>query len=165
MFATVTIRARRLLMVLGTLGLVAAVWAPVRVGAQSPPVPVEGTLTFSAGEICPFAVEIDFEGKAATLQLPNGTLIATIDISPTLTATVTNLDTGERVDLKIPGPTQTLATGERVFVGPALVIRSPVFGDDTTGLVYVAGRYTFLPGRVPPFSGVGRLTDICALLA
>jgi hypothetical protein len=167
MFATtVTTRARRLLMVLGTLGLVAAVWAPARVGAQqSPPTAVEGTLTFLSGDICPFAVEIAFQGKAAILQLPNGTRIAAIATSPTLTATVTNLDTGEQVDLNIPGPTQFLATGETVFVGPALVIRSPEFGDNTTALVYVAGRYTFLPGRVPPFSGVGTLTDICALLA
>jgi hypothetical protein len=164
--ATVTTTTRRFLMVLGTLGLVAAVWAPVRAGAQqSPPTAVEGTITFSAGEICPFTVKIDFQGKTATLQLPNGTRIATIATSPTVTATVTNLDTGEQVDLKIPGPVQTLATGEAVFVGPSLVIRSPAFGDNTTGLVYVTGRYTFLPGRVPPFSGVGGLTDICALLA
>ena len=65
------------------------------------------------------------------------------------------------MDLKIPGPVRTrLATGEAVFLGPFLVIRSENFGDTTNGLVYVKGRFTF-----PPFSGVGTLTDICALLA
>jgi hypothetical protein len=167
MFAiTLTTMTRRLPMVLGSLGLVAAMWVPARAGAQqSSPTAVEGTVTFDAGDICPFAVEIEFQGKTATVQLPNGTRIATISTFPTLTATVTNLDTGEQVDLNIPGPTQLLATGEAVFVGPSLVIRSPEFGDNTKALVYVTGRYTFLPGREPPFSGVGTLTDICALLA
>ncbi len=45
---TVTTRARRFLMVLGTLGLAAAVWAPAPVGAkQSPPSAVDATI-FSA---------------------------------------------------------------------------------------------------------------------
>ena len=85
--------------------------------------------------------------------------------SPTLTATVTNAETGNHVNLNIPGPIQALPTGELVFAGPSLVIRSTDFGDDTNTIVYVKGRYTFLPGRVPPFSGVGRLTDICGVLA
>ena len=168
MFATtVTTLTRRWPLGLAALALLAAaVWAPARVRAQqSPPTTVKGTLTFAAGEICPFAIEIDFQGKGSVLRLPNGTRIATITTSPTLTATVTNLATGEQVDLNIPGPTQTLATGETVFLGPALVIRSPKFGDTQTGLVYVSGRYTFLPGRVPPFSGQGQLIDVCALLA
>src|SRR5215207_2889136 len=143
---TVTTTTRHLLMALGTLGFVAAaVWAPARVGAQqAPPTAVEDTFTFRGGEVCPFAVRIDVQGKSGTLELPNGARIATITTSPTLRATVTNVDTGEQVDLNIPGPTQLLGTGEAVFLGPALVIRSPDFGDDTTGLVYVAGRYTFL---------------------
>jgi hypothetical protein len=170
---TVTTKARRFLMMLGTVGLVAAVWTPARAGAQqSPPTPVTGTLTFPSPDgpllaVCSFPVQIDFHGKAATLQLPNGTVIAT---SPTLTATVTNLETGEQVDLKIPGPVRSTLgpTGEvvkAVFLGPSLVIRSTDFGDTTQGLVYVTGRYTFLPGGEPRFSGVGTLTDICALLA
>jgi hypothetical protein len=165
---TVTTRARRLPIVLGTLSLVAAVWAPTRAGAeQSPPTAFQGTVIFEAGTLCSFDVKLDFQGKTATLQLPNGTRIVTIATFPTATATVTNLDTGEQVDLKIPGPVQTLATtGEAVFVGPSLVLRSPDFGDNTTALVYVTGRFTFLPGRLPsPFSGVGNLTDVCAVLA
>jgi hypothetical protein len=168
MFATtVTTLTRRWPLALAALALLAAaLWAPTQAGAQqAPPTPVAGTLTFAAGEVCPFAIQIDFEGKGSVLQLPNGTRIATISTSPTLTATVTNLATGEEVDLNIPGPTQVLATGETVFLGPALVIRSPEFGDNTTALVYVSGRYTFLPGRTPPFSGTGQLVDVCALLA
>src|SRR5215207_1124495 len=163
MFATtVTTLTRRWPLALAALALVAAaLWAPARVSAQqSPPTTVEGTLVFPDKDnpsICAFPVRIDFHGKGSVIQLPNGTRIATIITSPTLTATVTNLATGEAVDLTIPGPTQLLATGETVLLGPALVIRSPAFGDDTRALVYTAGRYTFLPGRVPPFSGVGRL--------
>jgi hypothetical protein len=158
---TVTTRARHALMVLSTLGLAAAMWAPARVSA-SPPTPVEGEFSFPAGFLCPFPVVIQVQGKAKTIQLANGTVIAT---SPGLTTTVTNGDTGRQVDLNIPGPVLTLATGEAVFVGPSLVLRSTVFGDDTNGLVYTKGRFTFLPGRVPPFSGVGNLTDVCGLLA
>jgi hypothetical protein len=161
---SVTTRARRFLMVLGTLGLVAAVWAPAPVGAQqSPPSAVAVTIFFREGvpgefRICPsFDVRIDVQGKQGILALPDGTTIVT---SPALKATVTNLATGEQVDLNITGTTQLLATGEQVFVGPNLVLRSPMFGDNTTALVYVTGRYTF-----PPFSGVGTLTDVCALLA
>lgn len=151
---------------LTALGLVAAVWAPSQVGAQEQrvagkPTPVEGGFTFAAGEVCPFAVSLEAEGTGATLELPNGTVIYT---APRQTATVTNLVTGEELELKISGPTQVRGT-EAVFVGPALVIRSPLFGDDEAALVYVTGRYTFDQTADPKFSGVGGLTDICAALA
>jgi hypothetical protein len=165
MFAkSVTIKPRRFLMALGTLGLVAAVWAPAPVGAQqSPPIPVEGTVTYDPGVTCSFGVQLDFQGKGGTIQLPNGTLIFT---SPDLTVTVTNFaNPMKQVDLKVPGPVMVLASGEAVFVGPSLVARSTVFGDDTNALVYVAERFTFLSTREPPFSGVGMLVDVCALLA
>jgi hypothetical protein len=47
-----------------------------------------------------------------------------------------------------------------VFLGSNLILRAFKFGDTTNTLAYVKGRFTF-----PPFSGVGTLTDICALLA
>jgi len=38
--------------------------APATVSAQQPPpTPVAGTLTFAAGEICPFAIAIALQGK------------------------------------------------------------------------------------------------------
>src|SRR5438445_118602 len=107
MFAPTLTTTRRFLMVLGTLGLAAAVWTPARADAHpEPPTPVTGRLTFSSpgstfGDLCSFPGTIDLHGKGATIQLPNGTLIAT---SPALTATVTNTDTGAHVDLNIPGP-------------------------------------------------------------
>ena len=161
---TVTTRARRFLMALGTLGLAAAVWAPAPVGAQqSPPSAVNATIFFREGvmgefRICPsFDVRIDVQGKQGILALPGGTTIIT---SPALKATVTNLATREQVDLNITGTTQISPTGNQVFLGSNLVLRAVQFGDTTNTLAYVQGRFTF-----PPFSGVGTLTDICVLLA
>jgi hypothetical protein len=165
MFAkSVTSKPRRFLMALGTLGLAAAVWAPAPVGAQqSPPSPADATIFFREGvpgefRICPsFDVRIDVQGKQGILTLPGGTTIVT---SPALKATVTNLATGEQVDLNITGTTQISASGDQVFLGSNLVLRAVQFGDTTNTLAYVQGRFMF-----PPFSGVGRLTDICVLLA
>jgi hypothetical protein len=163
MFAkSFAIKPRRFLMALGTLGLAAAMWAPTSVGAQqSPPSSVDATILFPGDfdfRICPsFDVRIDVQGKQGILQLPSGTTIVT---SPALKATVTNLATGEQVDLNITGTTQVSPTGDQVFLGSNLVLRAQQFGDTTNTLAYVNGRFTF-----PPFSGVGTLTDICVLLA
>jgi len=163
MFAkSVTTKPRRFLMALGTLGLAAAVWAPAPVGAQqSPPSPADATILFPGTfnfRICPsFDVRIDVQGKQGILTLPGGTTIVT---SPALKATVTNLATGEQVDLNITGTTQISPSGGQVFLGSNLVLRAVQFGDTTNTLAYVKGRFTF-----PPFSGVGTLTDICVLLA
>ena len=164
MFAkSVTTKPRRFLMALGTLGLAAVVWAPAPVGAQqSPPSPADATILFPGAQynfrICPsFDVRIDVQGKQGILALPGGTTIVT---SPALKATVTNLATEEQVHLNITGTTQISASGAQVFLGSNLVLRAIKFGDTTNMLAYVKGRFTF-----PPFSGVGTLTDICALLA
>jgi len=163
MFAkSVTTKPRRFLMALGTLGLAAVVWAPAPVGAQqSPPSPADATILFPGTfnfRICPsFDVRIDVQGKQGILALPGGTTIVT---SPALKATVTNLATGEQVDLNITGTTQISLTGDQVFRGSNLVLRAVQFGDTTNTLAYVNGRFTY-----PPFSGVGTLTDICVLLA
>lgn len=154
-------KARRVLMAVVVVGLLAAgAWASPHASAQpEPPVPISGSFTLE--DICAFDVRIDFDGKAGVVVLPNGTVIVT---SPGLKATVTNLEDGNQVSLSIPGPVSMLPSGEAVFLGPSLVIRSAQFGDNTEALVYTTGRFTFLAGRVPPFSGVGRLTDICAAL-
>jgi hypothetical protein len=163
MFGTLTTSTRRFLMALGTLVLAAAVWAPAPAGAQqSPPSPADASIFFPGDtfdfRICPsFDVRIDVQGKQGILALPDGTTIVT---SPALKATVTNLATGEQVDLNITGTTQISASGDQVFLGSNLVLRAVRFGDTTNTLAYVKGRFTF-----PPFSGVGTLTDICVLLA
>lgn len=165
---TLTKKARRLPVACVALGLAAAVSAPAQVSArQQRPTPVEFSETFpnvEAGlpEICSFPIQIEVQGKEKTIERPNGTMIF---ISPTLTATVTNLETGEELNLRIPGAVKTQPTGELVFVGPNLVVRSPAFGDDTTGLFFVKGRFTFDPSRSPQFSGSGKLVDVCAVLA
>ena len=119
MFAKSVTTTRRFLMTLGTLGLAAAFWAPAPVDAQqAPPSPVDATIFFREGvpgefRICPsFDVRIDVHGKQGILALPDGTTIVT---SPALKATVTNLATGEQVDLNITGTTQISPTGDQVF--------------------------------------------------
>jgi hypothetical protein len=168
MFAkSVTTRARRFLMVLGTLGL-AAIWAPGPVGAQqSPPSPVEATIFFRLGypneyRACPaFDVKVDVEGKAGLLTLPNNLVIFT---SPALNATVTNLANQKQVSLNVTGTQHwEVINGVVVFqmnVGSNLTIRNQMFGDTVDTLAYVKGLSTF-----PPFSSVGTYTDICELLA
>ncbi len=167
MFAkSVTARARRFLIVLGTLGL-AAVWAPAPVGAkQSPPSAVNVTIFFREDapfHACPaFDVKLDIQGKAGELTLPNNLRIIT---SPALRVTVTNLANQKQVSLNITG-TQHQELDEngnvvfQVNVGSNLILRNRVFDDTVDTLAYTQGRFTF-----PPFSGVGRYTDICELLA
>jgi hypothetical protein len=166
MFAkSVTTRARRFLMVLGTLGL-AAVWAPAPVGAQqSPPSAGNFTIFFREDDpfrVCPaFDVKLEIGGKQGVLTLPNNLVILT---SPALNVTVTNLATQEQVSLNITGTQhQEVIDGQvvlQVNVGSNLILRNHLFGDTVDTLAYVKGRYTF-----PPFSGVGTYTDICELLA
>lgn len=148
------------------LGLAAAVWAPAQVSAQEQrvvgkPVPIEAMLSFEAPMVCPFDVGIEVQGLASTLELPNGTVIY---LGPQQTATVTNLETGESLDLKISGPIKQRGS-QFVFVGPTLVIRSVAFGDVEEGLLYVNGRTTFDPTADPVFTTTGTSTDICAALA
>ena len=164
MFATTIIKTtRRLPIALAALGL-AAVWAPAQAGAQqAPPAPADETIILEAGNFCSFEVEIVVEGKFAILALPN----ATIYTAPSQTATVTNTETGETIELHVSGTAKVLRTGEVVFVGPSLIRRHPDFGDDVAALVYVAGRWVFDP-EAPAglkLTGVGQYVDICAALA
>src|SRR5215203_3937715 len=132
MFATTVAKtARRLPLALAVLGL-AAVWAPAQAGA-APPTPVDFSLTFDDSDggfsrICSFDVLIELQGKTKVLELPTGTKIITT--APGQTATVNNLDTGETLELRIPGTSQfDPETGEFVFLGANLIIRSSDFGD------------------------------------
>jgi hypothetical protein len=155
MFAkSVTTRTRRLMMVLGTLGL-AAVWAPAPVGAQGPPAPLD--VTFVSSLCHSFDVEVSAQGKLGFLTLPNDLQIITF---PALKATVTHIGTDKKVNLSITGTEHDLASGLRVFVGSNLIFRSVADGDTVDTIAYVTGRYSFAP-----FDGVGTYTDICELLA
>ncbi len=140
-------------------------WAPAQAGA-APPTRVDFSLRFDGSDgnfskICSFDVLIEVRGKTKVLALPTGTIITT---APGQTTTVTNLDTGEKLELNIPGTSQfDPETGEVVFLGSNLIIRSLDFGDVTFGLVYAKGRFTFVPGD--GLTGVGTSSDICAALA
>ena len=47
-------------LLLGALGILAAVWVPAPAGAaQSPPLPSEGSVTYEAGVTCAFEVRLD----------------------------------------------------------------------------------------------------------
>lgn len=159
---------RRVSVALAVVGL-AAMGMPAQAGA-APPEPIDVTFAFPdpvAGfnSICSFPLTIDIEGKTKTITKPDGTVITT---APGQTATVTNLATGETLDLKIPGTGLTLTNGQFVFRGANLIIRSTVFGDNVNGLLFATGRYVFNPAApegTPRLTGNGRLTDICAALA
>lgn len=162
--------ARRLPVALAALGL-AGVCAAPSVSA-APPDPVGVTFFFIENStedpedlvfprLCSFDVAIEIEGKTKSIELPDGTFITT---APGQTATVTNLDTLETLNLRISGTSKTTRTGV-VFRGANLIIRSTAFGDDTEALLFAHGRYTFDTTATPKLTGVGASTDICAALA
>lgn len=169
MSTTTTKGARRLPMALAACGLAGVCVAPSAIAA--PPDPIEVTYRFISGgndpanlvfpRLCSFDVAITIEGKTKTIELPDGTVITT---APGQTATVTNLATGETLDFKISGTSQSTPTGV-VFRGANLIIRSAAFGDDTQALLSAHGLYTFDTTATPKFTGVGALTDVCAALA
>jgi hypothetical protein len=139
------------------------------VGAQGPPGDVE--LDFKASELdpplvlCEFDVHFHLSGKQGTIESPGGELIIT---SPGLTATLTNVTSGESVTLSITGTiTETvLANGDvqRVMHG------RNIFFDPLEGFVLLIGEFTGVAKQpenllVQPLEGNGRKIDLCALLS
>jgi hypothetical protein len=102
-------------------------------------------------------------GKEQVPDLPGDRFIFT---SPGLTATLTNLETGNQETLSITGAfhqttlengdVQTVATGRNLL------------GDPEAGFVLAIGDFSFVFDKkgklVQPLSGEGQLIDICELL-
>ena len=139
--------------------------APPRVSpAQAPPTKVDPT-PFVLEGFCAFNIEGVAAGKAKTVVLPGGRAIA---LSPGLTWTLTNLDTGHSETFVITGAfhfstlesgvVQLVATGRNILGAPggglSLVIGRQV-------LVFDPESQLFLPVG----EAHGRVVDLCRFLA
>lgn len=113
---------------------------------------------------CEFPVRLEYSGKAKTLQLPGERFIFT---SPDLTATLTNLDTGEQETVVITGAFHrtTLENGDVVTEATG----RNLLGDPEAGFVVAVGNFSFVfdaeGNLIQPLSGDGQLIDVCELLS
>ncbi len=113
---------------------------------------------------CDFPVRLEYSGKAKTLQLPGERFILT---SPKLTATLTNLDTGEQERVVITGAFHqtTLDNGDVVTKATG----RNLLGDPEAGFVVAVGNFSYVfdenGNLVQPLTGEGQLIDVCELLS
>jgi hypothetical protein len=148
-----------------TSGPVAA--APVAAG---PVEPIAFDFTTTAGDVCAFPVFVDVAGKSKEIGAPGDNSIL---IAPGLKATFTNTITGKSVTYVITGAThnQTLANGNVVstVTGRNAIVNSIEFNQTVRpGIFLVEGTFRFeLNGQIEVrvFSGTGKVTDVCAVLA
>jgi len=148
------------------LALVAA--APMAVAArQSPPSPVETSQELPVGAVfgrCDFPILFETSGKAQKLTLPGGRFIFT---APELTATLTNLKTGQQETLIITGAFHQ-STDEEGNVVTVATGRN-ILGDPDAGFVLAIGNFSFVfdaeGNLVQSLEGEGQLIDICELLS
>ena len=132
--------------------------------AQAPPTEVDPTPFLLEG-FCAFDLQGEASGKAKTVVLPGGRVIA---LSPGLTWTLTNLDTGRRETFVITGAFHfsTLESGV-----PQLVATGRnILGAPGAGLSLVSGRAVFVfdPESqlfLPVSEPRGRVIDLCEFLA
>ena len=100
-----------------------------------------------------------YSGKAKTLQLPGGRFIFT---SPGLTATLTNVESGEQETVVITGAFHqtTLENGDVVTEATG----RNLLGDPEAGFVIAVGNFSYVfdaeDNLVQPLQGEGQLIDV-----
>jgi hypothetical protein len=112
---------------------------------------------------CDFPFQLDFSGKAKTIDRPGDVFIFT---SPDLNVTVTNLDNDKQATFNVTGTLEqtTLANGDVVTVarGRNFLI------DPEAGTVIAIGDFSFVFNAkgelIQPLGGEGQLIDVCAAL-
>lgn len=130
--------------------------------AQGRPTEISGE--FADPGVCEFPLRIEFSGKAKEIVLGAGRTIFT---SPRLFTTITNLENQNQETFSITGAFhQTeLANGNVVTV---VTGRNLLF-DPFAGFVLAIGRFSYAFDAegflIQPLEGIGRLIDICELLA
>jgi hypothetical protein len=115
--------------------------------------------TFAAGNLCPFAVQIDFKsGQVQRSTLPNGIQI----ITGPGAARVTNTDTGASKIYNASGPTKFDPETNRVTVTGLNLIPAPA-GQGGPFLWLTSGKVSFVLNN-PIETRTGHITDVCAEL-
>ena len=113
---------------------------------------------------CDFPIRLEYSGKAKTLQLPGERFIFT---SPGLTATLTNVETGEQETVTITGAFHqtTLDNGDVVTEATG----RNLLGDPEAGFVIAVGNFSYVfdaeGNLIQPLEGEGQLIDVCGLLS
>jgi hypothetical protein len=121
---------------------------------------------------CPFDVQVVItSGKSKTVELPNGVFLTT----GSLKVQLTNLSSGETLDLNVSGPGKNIANSDgttttQIMTGPWLLGLPPgVLPDFTPRLFYSKGRVVAqaitATGEWTSLSIQGNVTDICAALS
>jgi hypothetical protein len=136
--------------------------------ALAAPVIPNGTpieLTFPAGEVCAFPVQITGVTGQKTPDNNQGGVLAT---GP-FTATVTNGSTGASETFNASGPTLLdPQNGMTVMTGPSIIVQPASAGLGAPFLIYERGRVVFNPPNQQGFGSINSITgttvDICAAL-
>lgn len=159
---------RIVLLIVGVL-LALVVAAPMVVAQPNggKPTKVEETpIDLDSGAVfgkCDDPVRLVYSGKAKTLQLPGERFIFT---SPGLTATLTNVESGEQETVVITGAFHqtTLENGDVVTEATG----RNLLGDPEAGFVIAVGNFSYVfdaeDNLVQPLQGEGQLIDVCELL-
>ncbi|WP_454697612.1 hypothetical protein [Arthrobacter humicola] len=150
----------------------AAAAPAVAAGRSGPQIPLDGvTITRDCGnpEAGGFVVSGVLSGGFKEITAPDGTIISP---SPALKVTLTA--NGKTLSYVITGVTRSTTTNgltDVIATGKNLINRPDINPDPdvvVAGLYVTTGNVTFTngpDGEVVPFSGPGRVTDVCAVLA
>lgn len=163
-----TMRVDLSLRLTSALFLIAFVCGPAAEAAlaQGPPQEITYFNEYDAGEACPFPVSIEVSGKEKVIFLPGGRITVA---SPGLSATFTNLNTGQQETLSIAGSIRVtfLENGdaELVFTGRNFLegfdLPLPFLALTVAKLSMTldpAGNYVEQP------SGSAKVINICSLI-
>jgi hypothetical protein len=143
-------------------------WLAPAVSATPPiPAPLNGTVTYPAGEVCPFPIRIDPGINRDLLHiLRNGDWIVTGNFIQT----ATNLSTGKSLAIRSGGPLRIVFhdDGSFTFVSHGSILWSNFPQDvDGPGLVVYTGRVVIEvspDGFATSVSRIPRQTDVCQQL-
>ena len=169
---------RRITLLLAAVSLLAVSLAPVvqaqdgqgkgPVDAGGAPIDAGFELLINPGDFpgtCSFPVLLEVDGKGKTIELPNGTFLAT---SPGLNATLTNPETGTQETYNVTGSVRTTTDPVSGDVVTEMKGRNLAI-DPEAGFVVAVGNFSFTfdaeGNLTEPLSGEGQLIDVCEALA
>jgi hypothetical protein len=159
-------RTKTLILVAALVGVASAV-APL--ASADRPIRVQVPVADASGPFCEdFSVLIHptRNNEYATIFSSGATLV-----TGALRVEVTNLETGETIELNVPGPGFFSPDGNTVIgTGPWLLWGEAGFlgPGSPAGVVFLTGRFELTfdeQGNVTGFTSQGRIEDICAALA
>ena len=156
-------------LILVATALVGVAFAAVPLASADRPIRVQVPAADATGQFCedfPVLVHPTRNNEYATIFSTGA-----VFVTGALRVEVTNLDTGETIELNIPGPGFFSPDGTRLIgTGPWLLFGEAGFigPGSPAGVLFVSGRFLLTfddEGNVTGFSSRGHIEDICAALA